>query len=138
MRGKCEDQVEEEEGEGRRGVPWGGGRHCDLEAAAATTAATASRWYPVIGARGGGGLGGRHCGGTWSWGGGGGGGGGGRSHFPIFLEQPLEREFTPFFLQMTTRVCGGSLPLLLSPKWAERGKGPLEAHNPKPKHAHRK
>ena len=35
--------------------------------------------------------------------------------FPAFLEQPLEREITPFFLQMTARVCGGgggSLPLL--------------------------
>ena len=31
---------------------------------------------------------------------------------PAFLEQPLERESTPFFLQMTARVCGGSLPLL--------------------------
>ena len=31
---------------------------------------------------------------------------------PAFLEQPLERESTPFFLQMTARVCGGSIPLL--------------------------
>ena len=44
----------------------------------------------------------------------GGGGGGGRwTPSPAFLEQPLEREITPFFLQMTARVCGGvSLPLL--------------------------
>ena len=38
--------------------------------------------------------------------------GGGRTPSPAFLEQPLEREITPFFLQMTARVCGGSLPLL--------------------------
>ena len=60
-------------------------------------------WTPyVITARGGGGLGGGH-----------GGGGGGWSPSLIFLEQPLERENAPFFLQMTARVCGGgSLPLL--------------------------
>ena len=57
------------------------------------------------GAKRGGGLGG---GGTTACGGGGGGGGGGGwSSSPIFLEQPLEREFTPYFLQMTVRVCGG-------------------------------
>ena len=47
--------------------------------------------------------------------GGGGGGGGGWTPSPAFLQQPLEREITPFFLQMTARVCGGgggSLPLL--------------------------
>ena len=32
--------------------------------------------------------------------------------FPAFLEQPLEREIASFFLQMTARVYGGSLPLL--------------------------
>ena len=44
----------------------------------------------------------------------GGGGGGGWTPSPPFLEQPLEREITRFFLQMTARVCGGggSLPLL--------------------------
>ena len=73
-------------------------------------------------ARGGGGLGGGtwlcggsgggHGGGTWLCGGSGGGGGGGWSPSLIFLEQPLEREGTPFFIQMTARVCGGSLPLL--------------------------
>ena len=46
-------------------------------------------------------------------GGGGGGteacGGGGWTPSPAFLEQPLEREITPFFLQMTARVCGGGL-----------------------------
>ena len=41
-----------------------------------------------------------------------GGGGDGWTPSPAFLEQPLEREITPFFLQMTARVCGGSLPLL--------------------------
>ena len=61
-----------------------------------------------MGARRGGGLGGGHDGGTMACG-----GGGGWSSSSIFLEQPLEREFTPFFLQMTARVCGGgSLPLL--------------------------
>ena len=70
---------------------------------------------------------------------GGGGGGGSRSPSPIFLEQPLEREFTPFFLQMMARVCGGvPSPLIEPKKWAKRRKGPLEAHNPKPKHTHRK
>ena len=58
-------------------------------------------------ARGGGGLGGGHDGGTWGCGGGGGGGGGGWSPSLIFLEQPLERESSLFFLQMTARVCGG-------------------------------
>ena len=27
-----------------------------------------------------------------------------------FLEQPLERGITPFFLQMIARVCGGGVP----------------------------
>ena len=42
------------------------------------------------------------------------GGGDGWTPSPAFLEQPLEREITPLFLQMTARVCGGggSLPLL--------------------------
>ena len=61
----------------------------------------------MIVARGGGGLGGGRSGGTWSCS-----GSDGRSPSSIFLEQPLEREFTPFFLQITARVCGGSLPLL--------------------------
>ena len=60
-----------------------------------------------IGARGGGGFDGGRGGSTGSCG-----GGGGWSPSLIFLEQPLEREFTPFFLQMTARVCRGSLPLL--------------------------
>ena len=34
-------------------------------------------------------------------------GGSGWTPSPAFLEQPLEREITPFFLQMTARVCGG-------------------------------
>ena len=61
----------------------------------------------VIKARGGDGLGGRHGGGTWWCGGNGSGEGGGWSPSLIFLEQPLERENTPIFLQMTARVCGG-------------------------------
>ena len=32
--------------------------------------------------------------------------------YPTFREQPLEMEETPFFSQMTAKVCGGSLPLL--------------------------
>ena len=42
---------------------------------------------------------------------------------------------------MTARVCGGVPSPLIEPKMGqegERGKGPLEAHNPKPKHTHRK
>ena len=35
------------------------------------------------------------------------GSGGGWTPSAAFLEQPLEREITPFFLQMTARVCGG-------------------------------
>ena len=62
---------------------------------------------------GGGGLGGGHGVGTWWCGDGGGGGGDGGSPSLIFLDQPLERENTPFFLQMTSRVCGGvSSPLI--------------------------
>ena len=54
------------------------------------------------GRRGGGGGGTEACG-----------GGGGWTPSSAFLEQTLEREITPFFLQMTARVCGGgSLPLL--------------------------
>ena len=52
-----------------------------------------------IGASGGGGIGSGR------------GGGGGRSLSAIFREQPLQREFTPFFLQITARVCGrGGVP----------------------------
>ena len=54
---------------------------------------------PVNKARGGGGLGGGHGGGTWWCGGDGGGGGGDWSPSLIFLEQPLEREITPFFFK---------------------------------------
>ena len=34
-------------------------------------------------------------------------GGNGWTSSSIFLEQSLEREFIPFFLQMKVRVCGG-------------------------------
>ena len=62
------------------------------------------------GRRGGGGGGG---GGSGTEVCGGGGGGGGWTSSLAFLDQPLERKITPFFLQMTARVCGGgSLPLL--------------------------
>ena len=46
---------------------------------------------------------------------GGGGGNGGWTPSPAFLEQPLEREFTPFFLQMTARVCEGVPSPLIEP-----------------------
>ena len=78
----------------------------------------------VITARGGGGLGGGHGGSTWWSGGGGGGGGGGWSPSLIFLEQPLEMENTPFFLQMTARVCGGVPSPLIEPIMGQEGKGP--------------
>ena len=55
------------------------------------------------------------------------GGGGGDSWTPslAFLEQPLEREITPFFLQMTARVYGGGVPsLLIEPIMGREGKGP--------------
>ena len=42
-------------------------------------------------------------------------GGGGWTPSPAFLEQPLERESTPFFLQMTARVCGGVPSPLIEP-----------------------
>ena len=70
--------------------------------------------------RGGGSLGGGHGGGTWLCGG----GGGDWSPSLIFLEQPLEREGTPFFLQMTDRVCGGVPSPLIEPIMGREGKGP--------------
>ena len=104
--------------QGRRLKGGGGG----ARSATAGVALAVVMLVSLVGARGGGGT--RLC-------------CGGRSPSSIFLEQPLQREFTPFFLQMMARVCEGggvgSFPLLLSPKWTERGKGPLEAHNPKPK-----
>ena len=76
-------------------------------------------------ARGGGGLDGGLGGGTWWCGGGGGGGGGGWSPSLLFLEQPLEREETPFFLQMMARVCWGGVPSpLIEPIMGREGKGP--------------
>ena len=74
-----------------------------------------------MGARRGGGLGGRRGGGTTACGGG---GDGCWSSSPIFLEQPLEREFTPFFLQMTARVCGGVPSPLIEPIVGRERKGP--------------
>ena len=67
---------------------------------------------PVAGARSGGGR----CGG--------GGDDGGWTPSPAFLEQPLERESTPFFLQMTARVCGGVPSPLIEPIMGRDGKGP--------------
>ena len=68
--------------------------------------------------RGGGG------GGTEACGGGGGGDDGGWTPSPAFLEQPLERESTPFFLQMTARVCGGVPSPIIEPIMGREGKGP--------------
>ena len=84
----------------------------------------AARWYLANKARGGGGLGGGHDCGTWWCGGGGDGGGGGWSPSLIFLEQPLEREDVPFFLQMTARVCGGVPSPLIEPIVGRERKGP--------------
>ena len=42
-------------------------------------------------------------------------GDGGWTPSPAFFEQPLEREITPFFLQMTARVCGGVPSPLIDP-----------------------
>ena len=53
---------------------------------------------------------GRHGGGggsTDACRGGGGGGDDGWTPSAAFHEQPILREITPFFLQMTARVCGG-------------------------------
>ena len=58
----------------------------------------------MAGARSGGG---RRGGGTEACGGGGSGDDGDWTPSLAFLEQPLERQITPFFLQMTARVCGG-------------------------------
>ena len=51
-------------------------------------------------------------------------GGGGWTPSPAFLEQPLEREIFPFFLQMTARVCGGVPSPLIEPIMGRDGKGP--------------
>ena len=48
-KGKMLGSVEGEEGEGWRGVPWGGGWHCDPESAAAAAAATAWEWRGRVG-----------------------------------------------------------------------------------------
>ena len=77
----------------------------------------------MAGARSGGGRRGGSSGGRR----GGSSGGGGWTPSPAFLEQPLEREITPFFLQMTARVCGGvPSPLieLIMGREGREGKGP--------------
>ena len=106
---------------------WSGGGSSGGTRAAAMTAAMA--WgqrrcgdndeVSVAGARRGGGGGGvtEACGG---------GGGSGEVWTPslAFLEQPLERESTPFFLQMMARVCGGVSSPLIEPIMGREGKGP--------------
>ena len=58
----------------------------------------------------------RSGGGRRGGGGGGcGGDGGGWTPSPAFCEQPLEMEETPFFSQMTARVCGGVPSPLIEP-----------------------
>ena len=54
----------------------------------------------------------------------GGGDDGGWTPSSAFLEQPLERESTPFFLQMTARVCGGVPSPLIEPIMGREGKAP--------------
>ena len=58
----------------------------------------------VVVARSGGGSGTDACGGGED---------SGWTPFPTFREQSLEKEGTPFFSQMTARVCGGGGSLLL-------------------------
>ena len=53
-----------------------------------------------------------------------GGGDDGWTPSPAFLEKPLEREITPFFLQMMARVCGGVPSSLTEPIMGREGKGP--------------
>ena len=65
------------------------------------------------GRRGGGGGGTVACGGDDGW-----------TPSLAFLEQPLEREITPFFLQMTARVCGGVPSPFIEPIMGREGKGP--------------
>ena len=76
----------------------------------------------MAGARSGGGRCGGGSGGMEACGGGG--DDGGWTPSSAFLEQPLERENTPFFLQMTARVCGGVPSPLIEPIMGREGKGP--------------
>ena len=52
------------------------------------------------------------------------GGGGGWTPSSTLREQPLKREKTPFFSQMTARVFGGLPSPLIEPKMGREGKGP--------------
>ena len=47
-----------------------------------------------------------------------------RRQLVSFLEQPLEREDTPFFPQMMARVCGGVPSPLIEPIVGRERKGP--------------
>ena len=69
-------------------------------------------------------MAGARSGGGRRGGGGGDGDDGGWTPSPAFLEQPLERESTPFFLQTTARVCGGVPSPLIEPIMGPEGKGP--------------
>ena len=106
---------------------WGWWRRCkgaggdDSTRAAAAAAEAAAQWRRrhngilVAGARTGGG---RRGGGTEAC-------GCGWTPSPAFLEQPLERESTLFFLQMTARLCVGGVPSpLIEPIMGREGEGP--------------
>ena len=51
-------------------------------------------------------------------------GGGDWTSSTAFLEKPLERESTPFFLQMTAMVCGWVPSPLIEPIMGREGKVP--------------
>ena len=82
----------------------------------------------VAGARSGGGHRGGGDGGTEACSCG---GGGVWTPLPAFREQPLEMEETPFFSQMTARVCGGVPSPLIETKMGREGKGPTGGPQPK-------
>ena len=75
-------------------------------------------------ARGGGGSGNGGSDGTLACDGGDSSGDGGWTPSSTFLEQSLKREFTPFFLQVTAKICGGVAFPLIEPKLGQEGKGP--------------
>ena len=111
-RGRCSREQHERWMEVERMAAWWSGGSCGGGLRMA-----ASRWQrrrTVAGARCGGGGSTKACGG----------GGGSWTLSLVFLEQPLERESTPFFLQMTARVCGGVPSPLIEPIMGREGKWP--------------
>ena len=87
----------------------------------------------VAGARSGGGR----CGGAGGTDAcGGGGGDGGWTPSPAFLEQPLERESTPFFHQMMARVWGGGpFPSYRTHNWLRGERAHLRPTTQNPKYS---